>query len=73
MNGDFWNHLLNAAGHVLQAQQMNDARRQAERDARRAARAQQPDAGEPAFSAPPTAPQQPDAACCVARRKFKVR
>lgn len=69
MNSNFWDHLINAAGHLMDA----SARDREEREAERAARASQrkPKATK---SAPTNAGfDANDPSCCVARRRIKVK
>jgi len=78
MNPNFWDHLINAASHLMDAKRMSDAERQAQQQAmaeeRRAKRAsaarERPPAPASSFS---SAPATPDGSCCIAKRKFKVK
>lgn len=75
MNGDFWDHMLNAASHLFDAKRMSDAQREAQRAEAAAARAQARKAkverapAQASFSSPPAS----GADCCIAKRRFKVK
>ena len=66
MNQNFWDHLLNAAGFLIDA----NAREQEEREAAREARGQRKP--KPKTATESTGFDANDPSCCVAKRRIKV-
>jgi hypothetical protein len=71
MNENFWEHMLNAASHMLDAKRMSDAERQAQREQAAQRQKQQRKTERPAASFSSAPSEGPG--CCIAKRRFKVK
>jgi hypothetical protein len=73
MNENFWEHLVNAASHLLDAKRNSDAERDADAEAASEARRakREKSTRTPAPSAFSSAPSANPAECCIAKRRFK--